>query len=279
MAPGARSLLRSIVGCLAALVLLLAPLGGAPGGMVQAADNPSLLPDHPTPVIDLARALTDGQRASLEEHLEAFEASSGWKLRVLTQYERTPGLAVKEFWGLDERSLLLVADPRGGNLLNFNVGDALFALMPRTFWVELQTRFGNQYYVRDHGEDGAIVDALSAVETCLERGGCQVVPGLPQEQWLLTFCTSLLGGLIVGFAGYPRKQGDVVAWSWVLLLSPLWVMLFVVFGLGPVVTRTSDLLPVLRNALGFLGGALAAYLIAQKTMGPPAVRDGSSSGD
>lgn len=279
MAPGARSLLRSIVGCLAALVLLLAPLGGAPGGMVQAADNPSLLPDHPTPVIDLARALTDGQRASLEEHLEAFEASSGWKLRVLTQYERTPGLAVKEFWGLDERSLLLVADPRGGNLLNFNVGDALFALMPRTFWVELQTRFGNQYYVRDHGEDGAIVDALSAVESCLERGGCQVVPGLPQEQWLLTFCTSLLGGLIVGFAGYPRQQGDVVAWSWVLLLSPLWVMLFVVFGLGPVVTRTSDLLPVLRNSLGFLGGAVAAYLIAQKTMGPPARREGSSSGD
>jgi hypothetical protein len=242
-------------------------------------DNPDLLPDHPTPVIDLARALTNGQRASLEEHLEAFEASSGWKLRVLTQYERTPGLAVKEFWGLDERSLLLVADPRGGNLLNFNVGDALFALMPRTFWVELQTRFGNQYYVRDHGEDGAIVDALSAVESCLVRGGCQVVPGLPQEQWLLTFCTSLLGGLIVGFAGYPRKQGDVVAWSWVLLLSPLWVMLFVVFGLGPVVTRTSDLLPVLRNALGFLGGAVAAYLIAQKTMGPPAVREGSSSGD
>ncbi|MGB5239270.1 MAG: TPM domain-containing protein, partial [Prochlorococcaceae cyanobacterium] len=59
----------------------------------------------------------------------------------------------------------------------------------------------------------------------------------------------------------------------------LWVMLFVVFGLGPVVTRTSDLLPVLRNALGFLGGAVAAYLIAQKTMGPPAVREGSSSGD
>ena len=111
MAPGARSLLLSTLGCLAALVLLLAPLGGAAGGMARAADKPSLLPDHPTPVIDLARALTDGQRASLEDHLEAFEASSGWKLRVLTQYERTPGLAVKQFWGLDERSLLLVADP------------------------------------------------------------------------------------------------------------------------------------------------------------------------
>ena len=65
-------------------------------------------------------------------------------------------------------SLVLIADPRGGNLLNFNVGEALFALMPRTYWVELQTRFGNQYYVRDHGEDGAITDALDAVAICLE---------------------------------------------------------------------------------------------------------------
>ncbi|MCT0199880.1 TPM domain-containing protein [Synechococcus sp. CS-1325] len=266
-----RGAIGSLLGLVAGLLLLVTPLGSP----AWAADNPSLLPDHLTPVIDLARALTDGQRSSLETQLDAFEASSGWKLRVLTQYERTPGLAVKQFWGLDERSLVLVADPRGGNLLNFNVGDALFALMPRTFWVELQTRYGNQYYVRDHGEDGAIVDALTAVESCLERGGCQVVPGLPQEQWLLTFCTSVLGGLIVGFAAYPRKEGDRVAWSWVLLLSPLWGMLFLVFGLGPVVTRTSDLLPVLRNSLGFGACAVLAYLVAQRTVGkPPLAGDG-----
>lgn len=233
----------------------------------HAYDNPDLLPDHPTPVIDLAKAFTDPQRAALEQELEQFEASSGWKLRVLTQYERTPGLAVKEFWNLDERSLLLVADPRGGNLLNFNVGDALFALMPRTYWVELQTRFGNVYYVRDHGEDGAIRDALGAVELCLERGGCQVVPGLPQEQWLLTLATSILGGLIVGFAAYPRKPEHSVEWAWVLLLSPLWVILFGVFGVAPIVTRTADLLPLARNALGFVGAIVAAYLVAQNTVG------------
>ena len=163
-------------------------------------DNPDLLPDHPTPVIDLAKILTDPQRESLESNLSKFEDETGWKLRVLTQYDRTPGQAVKSFWNLDERSLLLVADERGGNLLNFNVGEALFALMPRTYWVELQTRYGNQYYVKDHGQDAAIVDALSAVEGCLERGGCQVVPGLPREQWLLTLATSILGGLVVGFA-------------------------------------------------------------------------------
>jgi hypothetical protein len=252
----------------AAAALLLA--AGCWAALPQAAlayDNPELLPDHPTPVIDLAKAFTDPQRTALEQQLERFEVDTGWKLRVLTQYERTPGLAVKDFWNLDERSLLLVADPRGGNLLNFNVGDALFALMPRTYWVELQTRFGNVYYVRDHGEDGAITDALAAVETCLERGGCQVVPGLPQEQWLLTLATSILGGLIVGFAAYPRKPEHTVEWAWVLLLSPLWVILFGVFGVAPIVTRTSDLLPLLRNALGFVGAIVAAYLVAQNTVG------------
>ena len=218
-------------------------------------------------MIDLARVFSEPQRTELERSLERFEAETGWKLRVLTQYERTPGLAVREFWGLDESSLLLVADPRGGNLLNFNVGDAFFALMPRTYWVELQTRFGNQYYVKDNGEDGAVLDALNAVEICLERGGCQVVPGLPLEQWLLTLSTSVLGGLVAGFAAYPRKDEETIAWSWLLLLSPLWVMLFGVFGIAPVITRTSDLLPILRNSMGFLGSAVGAYLIAQATVG------------
>ena len=233
----------------------------------QAYDNPELLPDHATPVIDLAKVFSEPQRTQLERNLERIEAETGWKLRVLTQYERTPGLAIRDFWGLDESSLLLVADPRGGNLLNFNVGDAFFALMPRTYWVELQTRFGNQYYVKDNGEDGAVLDALNAVEICLERGGCQVVPGLPLEQWLLTLSTSVLGGLVAGFAAYPRKDEDTVAWSWLLLLSPLWVMLFGVFGIAPVITRTSDLLPILRNSMGFLGSAVGAYLIAQATVG------------
>ena len=249
----------------ALLIALAVGLGIA--APVNAYDNPDLLPDHPTPVIDLAKAFSDKQRASLEDSLNSFEAETGWKLRVLTQYERTPGLAVREFWGLDESSLLLVADPRGGNLLNFNVGDAFFALMPRTYWVELQTRFGNQYYVKDHGEDGAILDSLNAVEICLERGGCQVVPGLPLEQWLWTLTTSVLGGLIAGFAAYPRKEGETIAWAWLLLLSPLWVMLFGIFGIAPVVTRTADVMPLLRNGVGFMGGAIAAYLIAQATVG------------
>ena len=76
-----------------------------------------------------------------------------------------------------------------------------------------------------------------------------------------------MGGLIAGFAAYPRKEGEKIAWGWLLLLSPLWVMLFGVFGVAPVVTRTSELLPLIRNGMGFLGGGVAAYLIAQATVG------------
>tara|TARA_Y100001968_G_scaffold106944_1_gene96677 strand:- start:2092 stop:2907 length:816 start_codon:yes stop_codon:yes gene_type:complete len=233
---------------------------------VIAVNNPELLPDHPTPVIDLARTLSESQRKDLEDSLNEYERETGWKIRFLSQYEKTPGLALKEFWGLDETSLLVIADPRGGNLLNFNVGEAFFALMPRIFWVELQTRFGNQFYVRDYGEDGAVLEAISSVKTCLDRGGCEVVPGLPREQWIWTLLTSLLGGLIAGIAAAPRKEDQVIAWGWLFLVSPLWIILFGVFGIAPIITRTSEIIPLLRNGAGFIGTGYIGYLIAEKTL-------------
>jgi hypothetical protein len=155
---------------------------------------------------------------------------------------------------------MLVADPRGGNLLNFSVGDAVYDLLPRTFWIELQTRYGNQFFVRENGEDNSILSALDSIQGCLSHGGCNVVPGLPQEQWILTLITSIVGGVICGFAAHPRKEGQGFAWQWVLIFSPLWGILFLAFGIGPVVTRTSDWLPLTRNVAGFLIGALVAYL-------------------
>jgi energy-converting hydrogenase Eha subunit A len=228
--------------------------------VAHAYNNPELLPSPPTPVIDLAKALTDIEEQALVKELEQFEADTGWKLRVLSQYDRTPGLAVRDYWKLDEKSVLLVADPRGGNLLNFNVGLELYPFLPRTFWVELQTRYGNQFFVRENGEDRAIIDSLQAIEGCLRQGGCRVVPGLPQEQWILTLITSILGGIICGFAAHPRKPGQLISWQWALIFSPLWGILFIAFGIGPVVTRTADWVPLVRNIAGFLIGALAAYL-------------------
>ena len=223
-------------------------------------NNPDLLPQTPTPIIDLAKSLTSIQEERLSQELEQFEAETGWKLRVLTQYDRTPGLAVKDFWKLDEKSVLLVADSSGGNILNFNVGDALYKLLPRTFWVELQTRYGNLYFVREEGEDQSILQSLESIKTCLRQGGCRVVPGLPREQWILTLITSVLGGIICGFAAQPRRKGQTFAWQWALIFSPLWGILFIAFGIGPVITRTSEWLPLVRNIAGFFIGALVAYL-------------------
>lgn len=225
-----------------------------------AVNNPELLPDKVTPVVDLANFLPTLQEEALVEQIDKFETDTGWKLRVLTQYDRSPGRAVINFWGLDDKSILLVADGRGGNLLAFSIGDAVYELLPRTFWIELQTRFGNLYYVRDHGENNAIAQSLETVKNCLLEGGCQVVPGLPREQWILTLVTSIVGGVVCGLAAIPRHEGQKFAWQWVLIMSPLWGILFIAFGIGPVVTRTSDWLPLFRNFMGFTIGLLVAYL-------------------
>jgi hypothetical protein len=249
---------QRIVASLVAFFLALSIWAIAP--VAHAYNNPDLLPETPTPIIDLAKALTNIQEEALVKNLESFEAETGWKLRVLTQYDRTPGLALKDYWSLDNKSVLLVADQRGGNILNFNVGDDAYKLMPRTFWIELQTRFGNLYFVRENGEDQAIIQSLESIKTCLRQGGCRVVPGLPKEQWILTLITSILGGIICGFAAAPRKEGQVFAWQWALIFSPLWGILFIAFGIGPVITRTSEWLPLFRNFAGFFIGALVAYL-------------------
>ena len=247
-------LLTYFAACFLALSVWIA----APSAL--AVNNPELLPDIETPVVDLANFLPTLQETSLIDDIDNFEAETGWKLRVLTQYDRSPGRAVIKFWGLDDKSILLVADARGGNLLAFSVGDDVYEFLPRTFWIELQTRFGNLYYVREHGQNNSIVNALQTVKTCLEQGGCNVVPGLPQEQWILTLITSTVGGIIFGLAAIPRKDGQIFAWQWALIMSPLWGILFIAFGIGPVVTRTSDWLPLFRNVLGFSLGALVAYL-------------------
>ena len=252
--------LVNLFGCLLAFSVWLNPIGLFASSAAHAFNNPDLLPKTDTAVIDLAKFLNSDQEATLAEDLAQFQQTTGWKLKVLTQFDRTPGMAVKKYWGLDDHSVLLVADPRGGNILNFSVGDDFYPLMPRVFWIELQTRFGNQFYVRENGEDQAILGAINSIKTCLVQGGCQVVPGLPREQWILTLITSILGGVICGFAAHPRKEGQVFSWQWALIFSPLWGILFIAFGIGPVVTRTSDWLPLFRNVAGFLIGALVAFL-------------------
>lgn len=107
-----------------------------------------------------------GQEARIREQVTDLEKDTGIKLRVLAQnYPETPGLAIKvgnachesmltthahypgacaasrfslkrvldaqDYWGVDEDTVVFVADPNTGNILNFNVGSNVDLQVPR----------------------------------------------------------------------------------------------------------------------------------------------------
>lgn len=141
----------------------------------EGVNKPNLLPKDKRLVIDLEHYLTSGQLKSLEQQIEDLERRSGFKLRVLTQrYPNTPGLAIKDYWQLDSRSVVMVADYFGnsGNLLKFNVGSDLDWLLPPRYWSLLSSKYGNQFFVEKYGEDRAILDAADNIFSCILQKGC-----------------------------------------------------------------------------------------------------------
>ena len=79
--------------------------------------------------------------------VKSLEADTGIKLRVLSQaYPNTPGLAVRDYWGVDADTAVFVADPGTGNILNFNVGANVDFKVPRTFWTRLAGKYGTKFY-------------------------------------------------------------------------------------------------------------------------------------
>ena len=71
---------RAIIFCLGLVFLF------SMGGSAFAYDNPELLPKEQTPIIDLAKTLSEKQRLDLENSLNSYEQETGWKIRVLSQY-------------------------------------------------------------------------------------------------------------------------------------------------------------------------------------------------
>ncbi|GJD08158.1 Thylakoid lumenal 15.0 kDa protein 2, chloroplastic [Galdieria sulphuraria] len=144
-------------------------------GRPEGVNKPNLLPKEKKLVIDLEHYLTSGQLKSLERQIEDLERRSGFKLRVLTQrYPDTPGLAIKDYWQLDSRSVVMVADFFGnsGNLLKFNVGSDLDGLLPPRYWSLLSSKYGNKFFVEQYGEDRAILDAADNIFSCILQKGC-----------------------------------------------------------------------------------------------------------
>lgn len=132
--------------------------------------KPELLPKEFTPVIDVAGFLSDGQEKRIAQEIVDIEKDTGFKLRVLAQnYPDTPGLAVKNFWQVDDRTIVFVADPTFGNILNFNVGASVDLDIPRSFWSRLAGTYGNMFYWKEKGEDASIEAAVMAISNCLKE--------------------------------------------------------------------------------------------------------------
>ncbi|XVF07861.1 hypothetical protein REPUB_Repub06bG0176200 [Reevesia pubescens] len=151
-----------------ALSLSLTGIGSAEAKV--GVNKPELLPGEFTPVIDVAGFLSDGQEKRLAQEISDIEKDTGFKLRVLAQnYPDTPGLAIKDFWQVDDRTIVFVADPTFGNILNFNVGASVDLDIPRSFWSRLAGKYGNIFYWKEKGEDASIEAAVMAISNCLRE--------------------------------------------------------------------------------------------------------------
>ncbi|KAF8674741.1 hypothetical protein HU200_048022 [Digitaria exilis] len=160
-------------------------------------NKPELLPKEFTTVIDVAGFLSSGQENRLRQEIEDLEKDTGYKLRVLAQnYPDTPGeffyplygrilgflsvlstlppfknicnhgmvgLAIKDFWQVDERTIVFVADPTFvfGHFSNIYV-------VAKYVWICEQ--FTEDIFVhldRYQGEDASIEAAVTAISRCL----------------------------------------------------------------------------------------------------------------
>eukprot|EP00850_Spirogloea_muscicola_P012366 SM000079S22484 [mRNA] locus=s79:452156:453733:- [translate_table: standard] len=236
-----------------------------------------------SPIIDSAQVFSEAKLAELAAQLDAFERQSGWEIRVLTRTSAgtaPSGDVVRARWRPGERTVVVIEDVTAPNVLNFNTGGAVRAKLPRQFFVELQNRYGNQacttscrfgspwfahgvqFYVREEGEMQPVIRVSEALQECLSKDeGCQNVPGVTEDLYFLTLATSIAGGAVFGFAARVPPSGRVdSSLQWVLVFAPLWGILFLSLGILPIISRTSNYEPVLKNTAAFLGAAAALYL-------------------
>ncbi|XP_024010209.1 thylakoid lumenal 15.0 kDa protein 2, chloroplastic-like [Eutrema salsugineum] len=77
--------------------------------------------------------------------------------------------AIKDFWQVDDSTIVFMADPTFGNILNFNVGAMVDLDIPRSFWSRLAGKYGNMFYWKEKGEDASIEAAVMAISSCLRE--------------------------------------------------------------------------------------------------------------
>mmetsp|Transcript_54906 Transcript_54906/g.108975 ORF Transcript_54906/g.108975 Transcript_54906/m.108975 type:complete len:261 (+) Transcript_54906:90-872(+) len=151
-------------------------------------NKPELLPAGPAQtIIDLEKMMVGPQKVRIDGKLAKLEKDTGFRVRVLTQaYPETPGLAIKDYWKVDGRTIVMVVD-RGAyrgvsevqtaNILNFNVGSEVELALPPVFFTRVRNFFGGKQFVTNQGAGNAIEGAVDSMCECLRtEGGCNDVP-------------------------------------------------------------------------------------------------------
>ena len=156
---------------LAASAAVLSCAAGPAAARLEGVNNPQMLPPGPAvEVLDVAGYLTKGEVSRLTTEVRNLEKDTGIKLRVLAQaYPNTPGLAVKDYWNVDDDTVVFVADPGLGNILNFSVGANVDLEVPPSFWTRLASKYGTKFYWQENGEEASISNAVSAIDSCFRE--------------------------------------------------------------------------------------------------------------
>jgi len=191
------------------------------------------------PVQDQADVLPINVEKRLSDRLQNLEQDTGTKLRVLATRQPPSKEELSSLWpDLNANSVVVLVNPSSGNVIDFRVGSGLASKVKNTFLLELQGRFGNKFYVEEKGEDGAVQAVLENMEECIRDKDkvCTVVSGFSDEQYALSAVMSAAGGFIAGSA---LRTGNSIKpnWFWFGAFSPLWFILFVSFGILPIVQR------------------------------------------
>eukprot|EP00899_Mesostigma_viride_P011718 jgi/Mesvir1/20547/Mv04311-RA.1 len=162
------------------------------------------------PIIDRANVIPDAQEKRLNASIRDFEDRTGWKISYVLPAmdpDARPGggaalgNTLADTWAPDVRTVVVDVNPLSPNILDFIAGADVKQLLPRQFFLELQGKYGNMFFVREEGEAAAAEKSVLALQTCLQRdNGCMSVPELDSDLYGITTICSLLGGFVAGYA-------------------------------------------------------------------------------
>lgn len=173
---------RLVAASLAAAALQPAPSLAVDYKDRASVNRPDLLPKTPgasTPIIDIEGILPEATQKLILKDIERIEKVTGVRVRVLTQsYPETPGSAIRDYWKVDDRTLVYVHDTGGLVLtqygkptVNLNIGQSVSNLMPSNYWNKLKIEYGKAKDIRAIGDTQTIVNIVSQLRTDLLEAG------------------------------------------------------------------------------------------------------------